>query len=145
MSLTETERRLLARWAAGCAIDVLNIFEESNPVDKRPSIAAKAASAWGRGEISMEEALKASSDAHAAARVANSEAARQAARAAGQAAATAHAIPHARLAAHYARKAVFNLDPTHPQINDAIYLEWAWQYGMCPKHVRNEMFPNASE
>lgn len=99
------DRGELARWAAGCAEEVLTIFEGRVPGDARPREAVAAARAWARGRMPMTAARAAAFAAHAAARGAGDPAAVAAARAAGHAAATAHVASHAPCAADYAVKA----------------------------------------
>ncbi|MCL9794699.1 putative immunity protein, partial [Frankia sp. AgKG'84/4] len=87
--LTDDDHRLLARWAAGCAEHVLDLFESAQPSDSRPRDAIERIRAWSRGEITMMQARAAGGHAMAAARVRRG-APRHAAFAAGQAAVVAH-------------------------------------------------------
>ena len=77
-TLTDSDHRLLALWAAACAEHVL-------PSDLRPRQAIEQTRAWARGEVTMSQSRNAAGHAQAAAR-ALSGAARHAAFAAGQAA-----------------------------------------------------------
>ncbi|NUS91194.1 MAG: hypothetical protein HOQ36_02100, partial [Nocardia sp.] len=52
-SLTDTDHRALARWAADCAQHVLPLFESCCPGDRRPREAIEAARAWAAGENAM--------------------------------------------------------------------------------------------
>src|SRR5438045_7901936 len=88
-TLTDSDHRLLALWAATCAEHVLYLFESAQPLDARPRRAIAQARAWVRGEITMTQARTAAGHAMAAARELRG-AARHAAYAAGQAAAVAH-------------------------------------------------------
>lgn len=103
-TLTDTNHRLLANWAAACAEHVLPIFEQAAPGDDRPRQALAQNRAWVRGEITMREALRASSSRAAAKEVAG--AAKFAALAAAQAVAVAHVPAHELGAAAYAIRAV---------------------------------------
>src|SRR2546426_12755659 len=103
-TLTDSDHRLLALWAASCAEHVLDRFELAKPSDPRPRHAIEQARAWVRGEITMSQARAAAGHANAAARDL-SGAARHAAYAAGQAAAVAHVAAHELGAAAYAIKA----------------------------------------
>ena len=58
-SLQDSDHRLLAVWAAGCAMHVLHLFEEARPEDDRPRRAIELARAWVRGEIIMTQACSA--------------------------------------------------------------------------------------
>ena len=103
-TLTDSDHRLLALWAAACAEHVLHLFESVQPSDPRPRQAIELTRAWARGEIKMSQARAAAGAANAAAREL-SGAARHAAHAAGQAAAVAHVAAHELGAAAYAIKA----------------------------------------
>lgn len=94
--LTMDELRVVARYVAQSAQQVLPVFEEEVPGDPRPRAAVDAA--WefadgaGRSKLQRVAAL----DAHRAAKEAPTEAARLAARAAGDAAAAAYLHPIAK-------------------------------------------------
>jgi hypothetical protein len=83
-TLTDSDHRLLALWAASCAEHVLDLFESAQPEDSRPREAVEHARAWVRGEVKMTHARTAAGHAMAAARDLCG-AARHAAYAAGQA------------------------------------------------------------
>src|SRR4051812_44638320 len=55
-TLTDSDHRLLALWAATCAGHVLDLFESARPGDPRPRNAIEHARAWVRGEIKMMHA-----------------------------------------------------------------------------------------
>src|SRR5206468_1811027 len=103
-TLTDSDHRLLALWAAACAKHVLHLFESVQPSDPRPRQAIEQIRAWARGEIRMSESRAAGGHAMAAARVLSGTA-RHAAFAAGQAAVVAHVAAHELGAAAYAIKA----------------------------------------
>src|SRR5437762_6995473 len=84
-SLTDSDHRLLALWAAACAEHVLHHFESVRPDDLRPRQAIEQARAWARGEVRMMQARAVGGHAMGAARDLIG-AARYAAYAAGQAA-----------------------------------------------------------
>src|SRR3954467_1882732 len=67
-TLTDSDHRLLALWAATCAEHVLHLFESAQPSDARPRLAIEKIRAWSRGEIRMGEARTAGGHAMAAAR-----------------------------------------------------------------------------
>src|SRR5437660_11297898 len=67
-TLTDTDHRLLASWAAACAEHVLHVFESVQPSDPRPRQAIEQVRAWTRGEISMSESRAAGGHAMGAAR-----------------------------------------------------------------------------
>src|SRR4051812_43503764 len=103
-TLTDSDHRLLALWAAAGAEHVLHFFESAQTSDPRPRRAIEHVRAWTRGEIRMSESRAAGGHAMGAAREL-SGAARHAAYAAGQAAAVAHVAAHELGAAAYAIKA----------------------------------------
>src|SRR5437762_9899880 len=103
-TLTDSDHRLFALWAALCAEHVLYLFESVQPEDPRPREAIEHARAWVRGEVTMMQARAAGGHAMGAARDLRG-AARHAAYAAGQAGAVAHVAAHELGAAAYAIKA----------------------------------------
>lgn len=133
-SLTDSDHRLLALWAADCAEHVLHLFEEKRPADGRPRRAIELARAWTRGEVRMSESRSAAGHAQAAAREL-SGAARHAAYAAGQAAAVAHVAAHELGAAAYAIKAARAAVP-EARAEAAGRLECEWQRTQLPPAIR---------
>ena len=103
-TLSDSDHRLLAIWAAHCAQHVLPLFEAVRPADPRPRRAVDLARAWARGEVTMTTARTAAGHANGAARDL-AGAPRHAAYAAAQAAAVAHVAAHELGAAAYAIKA----------------------------------------
>lgn len=133
-TLTDSNHRLLALWAALCAEHVLDLFESARPEDSRPREAIERARAWVRGEITMSQSRTAAGHANAAARNL-SGAARHAAYAAGQAAAVAHVAAHELGAAAYAIKAARAAAPEGEGEN-AGRLECLWQRDQLPEPIR---------
>jgi len=133
-TLTDSDHRLLALWAAACAEHVLDLFESARPEDQRPRQAIDAARAWVRCEITMTEARTAAGHANGAARDLIG-AARHAAYAAGQAAAVAHVAAHELGAAAYAIKAARAAAPEGEGEN-ARRLECRWQRDQLPEAIR---------
>ncbi len=137
-TLTDTDHRLLALWAAVCADHVLHLFELEQPADPRPRQAIEHARAWARGEIKMSQARAAAGAAQAAASALRG-AARHAAYAAGQAAAVAHVAAHELGAAAYAIKAVrAAAHAAAPASNSegAGRAECRWQREQLPNAIR---------
>ena len=132
-TLTDSDHRLLAVWAAACAEHVLHLFESLQPLDLRPRQAIELARAWARGEVKMSQSRDAAGHAQAAAREL-SGAARHAAFAAGQAAAVAHVAAHELGAAAYAIKAVRAAAPT-VEGESAGRLECRWQRQQLPEAI----------
>lgn len=133
-TLTDSDHRLLALWAAACAEHVLHLFEAVQPSDPRPGQAIEQTRAWVRGEITMSQARAAAGAANAAAREL-SGAARHAAHAAGQAAAVAHVAAHELGAAAYAIKAARAAAP-EGEGESAGRLECRWQREQLPDAIR---------
>jgi hypothetical protein len=133
-TLTDSDHRFLALWAAACAEHVLHLFESVQPSDPRPHQAIEQTRAWARGEIKMSQARAAAGHAQAAAREL-SGAARHAAHAAGQAAAVAHVAAHELGAAAYAIKAVRASAP-EGEVERAGRLECQWQREQLPEAIR---------
>ena len=133
-TLTDSDHRLLALWAAACAEHVLHHFESVQPSDPRPRQAIEQTRAWVRGEIKMSQARAAGGHANAAASKL-SGAARHAAYAAGQAAATAHVAAHELGAAAYAIKAARAASPDC-EGESAGRIECRWQRDQLPDAIR---------
>ncbi len=134
-TLTDSDHRLLAWWAAECAEHVLHLFESAKPSDSRPRHAIEAARAWVRGEIKMSQARAAAGHAQAAARELIG-AARHAAYAAGQAAVVPHVAAHELGAAAYAIKAARAAAPDG-EGESAGRLECRWQRDQLPEAIRD--------
>lgn len=133
-TLTDSDHRLLALWAADCAEHVLHLFEKVQPSDPRPRQAIEQTRAWARGEIKMSQARAAGGHAMAAAREL-SGAARYAAYAAGQAGVVAHVAAHELGAAAYAIKAVRAAAPGS-EGESAGRCECLWQREQLPDAIR---------
>jgi hypothetical protein len=133
-TLTDSDHRLLALWAAVCAEHVLHLFEAVQPLDPRPRLAIEQIRAWARGAISMSQSRAAGGHAMAAAREL-SGAARYAAFAAGQAAAVAHVAAHELGAAAYAIKAARAAAPGD-RAEEVGRLECQWQHAQLPNEIR---------
>ncbi len=133
-TLTDSDHRLLAVWAAACAEHVLHLFEAAQPSDPRPRQAIEQTRAWARGEITMTQARTAGGHAMGAARDLRG-AARHAAYAAGQAAVVAHVAAHELGAAAYAIKAARAAAP-EGESERAGRRECQWQRDQLPEAIR---------
>ena len=91
--LTIDELRVVARYVAETAAEVLSVFEAACPDDLRPRLALDAAWEFVGGARRTKLQRVTSLDAHRAAKEAPSEAARLAARSAGDAASAAYLHP----------------------------------------------------
>lgn len=133
-TLTDSDHRLLALWAASCAEHVLDLFESVRPEDARPRKAIENTHAWVRGEVKMSEARTSAGKANTAARDLTG-APRFAAYAAAQAANVAHVAAHELGAAAYAIKAVRAAAPKG-EAGGAARLECRWQRDQLPSEIR---------
>ncbi len=133
-TLTDSDHRLLALWAAACAEHVLYLFESVQPSDPRPRQAVERVRAWAAGEVRMSQSRAAGGHAMAAARPLSGPP-RHAAYAAGQAAVVAHVAAHELGAAAYAIKAVRATAPGR-EGESAGMLECRWQRDQIPDAVR---------
>jgi len=113
-TLSDSDRRILARWAALCAERVLPLFEAEVPDDDRVRDAVARARAYGCGDSKAADEIRKRLVAVKAAGAATSPAGAAAARAAAQASAVAHMGAHALGAAAYAVKAVSLANPHEP-------------------------------
>ena len=57
-TLSETDRRIVAVWAADCAERVLRLFEAEAPGDSRPRDAIARTRAFARGELGVAEEIR---------------------------------------------------------------------------------------
>lgn len=103
-SLTPTEHKQLILWAKACAEHILPLWGDEP--DKRLTKALQVAQAWADGKVPTGDAMKASLEAHAAAREAANPVATAVARSVGHAVATAHMADHSLGGALYGLKAV---------------------------------------
>jgi thymidine phosphorylase len=133
-TLTDSDHKLLALWAAMCAEHVLYLFESVQPSDPRPRQAIEAARAWTRGEMKMMQARAVGGHAMAAARDLEG-APRHAAYAAGQAGVVAHVAAHELGAAAYAIKAARAAAPKG-ESEQAGQQECRWQRDQLPEAIR---------
>jgi hypothetical protein len=104
-ALSESDRRVVAAWAADCAERVLPLFEAEAPGDDRARDGILRARAFSRGELDAAGEIRRRFAAGRASRAATSPAGKAAAWAAGQASGVAHMGAHALGAAAYAAKA----------------------------------------
>ncbi|MFS0894652.1 putative immunity protein [Microbacterium sp. 179-I 3D3 NHS] len=122
--MSDTDRRIVAAWAADCAERVLPLFEAEAPDDDRARDAIHRARAFARGELSAAGEIRRRFVAGRAATSARTPVGVAAARAAAQAAGVAHMGAHALGAAAYAATAAGLSRPDEP---DALETEVRWQ------------------
>lgn len=132
-TLSESDRRLVAEWAAACAERVLPLFEAESPNDDRPRAAIARTRAFARGELDTALEIRRRFGGGSATRDVKSPAAAGAARAAGQASAICHMGAHALGAAAYAVKAASLAAPDRPKAAEG---EIRWQFAHMTADVR---------
>lgn len=115
-TLSETDRRLVAGWAADCAERVLGLFEAEAPADDRPRAAIARTRAFARGELNTADEIRRRFVGGVPAGGVKEPAAAAAARSAGQAVAVCHMGAHALGAAAYAVKAASLAAPHRPEV-----------------------------
>ena len=135
-TLSESDRRIVAAWAAACAERVLAFFEAEAPRDRRPRDAIARTRAFARGELAVADEIRRRFVGGGAARDVRAPAAAAAARAAGQATAVAHMGAHALGAAAYAAKAA---GLAAPDLQVAVGREIGWQLGQMSPPVRTAL------
>lgn len=139
-SLSEADRRLVARWAADCAEHVLGIFESAMPGDDRLRALIERARAYARGDTDTAGEIRRRFAGGVPAEAVTDPAALAAARAAGQAASQAAAMchmgAHALGAAAYAAEAagLARSPRTH-----GIHGEIDWQLRRMSEPVRDAL------
>jgi len=129
-TLSDSDRRVVAAWAADCAERVLVLFEQEAPHDHRARDGIARARAFARGELQTASEIRLRFVAGRAAQAATSPAGKAAARAAGQASGVAHMGAHALGAAAYAARAADLAAP-----GDG-FQEIAWQLENMSQPVR---------
>jgi hypothetical protein len=149
-TLSETDRRTVAAWAADCASRVLALAESADPQDgdaqnDRPREAIERTRAFARGESDVAGEIRRRFTNGGAARDAPTPAAHAARKAAGQAAAVAHMGAHALGAAAYAAKAAGLATPDRQ--DTAVAEEIRWQLRHASPSVRDALrrLPPAGE
>lgn len=135
-TLSESDRRIVASWAADCAERVLWLFEAEAPNDGRPREAIARARMFARGDLDAAGEIRRRFVAGRAAGAVSGPAAVAAARSAAQASGVAHMGAHALGAAAYAAKAAGLATPGGP---DAVEAELLWQLAQMTPDVRSAL------
>jgi hypothetical protein len=143
-TLDETDRRIVAAWAADCAERVLPLFEAEAPENAVPRDAIARARGYARGERTAAEEIKRRFVAGRAAHAVTGRAAVGAARAAAQAAGVAHMGAHALGAAAYAAQAAALGAPDDPRAFDD-ELEWQLSHLGVPARAALRRLPRLGE
>lgn len=132
-TLSDSDRRLLTRWALACAERVLGLIEADDAAreDLRDAIARTRA--YGAGQSGAADEISKRLVAVKAAKAATTPAGAAAARAVAQAAAVAHMGAHALGAAAYAVKAV---SLAHADQPERVEDEVRWQVAQLSEQER---------
>jgi len=126
--LKKEQHMQLIKWACKCSEHVL--FLSGETLDERLTKALLIAKEWANGNASVGEAMKASVEAHAAARESANPTSTAVARSVGHAVATAHMADHSLGAALYALKAV-------KYANKSIEIERDWQLDQLSSEIKD--------
>jgi hypothetical protein len=143
-TLSQSDRRIVAEWAADCAERVLWLFEAQAPQDPRPRDAIARTRGFARGELDVAGEIRRRFVGGGAARDVRDPAAAAAARAAGQAAAVAHMGAHALGAAAYAAKAA-GLAAPDQQVAVAEEIRWQLSHMSAPVKAALRQLPPLGE
>lgn len=123
-TLSDSQRRLVARWALACAERVLPLFDADETAMSHLRDAVTRTRTYGTGAGDTADAIRKRLIAVKAAKAASTEAGAAAARSVAQAAAVAHMGAHAFGASAYAVKAVSLTSPASPE---TVQTEIQWQ------------------
>ncbi|MFE6734347.1 putative immunity protein [Microbacterium sp. NPDC057650] len=135
-TLSETDRRAVARWALACAERVLPLFVADASAEESIRDAVDRTRAYGAGAGSSAEEIRKRLIAGRAANAATTPAGTAAARSVAQAAAVAHMGAHALGAAAYAVKAVSLTDAATPE---RVQEEIDWQIAQLTAREREAL------
>jgi len=134
--LSDSDRRVVAAWAADCAERVLDVFEADAAGDERPRDLIARTRAFARGELGTAEEIRRRFAGGVGVGEVEGPAAAAAGRAAGQAVAVCHMGAHALGAAAYAAKAV---GLAYPHRTGAIEDEIRWQLDHMSAEARRAL------
>ena len=132
-TLSESDRRRVAAWAADCAERVLGVFEAGAPGDDRARVLIARARAFACGDLNTAEGIQRRFVGGVSRSDVSDPAAVAAGRSAGQAVAVCHMGAHALGAAAYAVQAVGLANPDRPGTVEA---EMCWQLHHMSPQVR---------
>lgn len=132
-TLSDADRRAVARWALACAERVLPLFEADEAAVREIRDAVARTRAYSAGQSSAADEIGKRMVGVKAARAATTPAGAAAARAVAQAAAVAHMGAHALGAAAYATKAVSLAAADRPELVQA---EIRWQLAELSERER---------
>ena len=133
-TLSDSDRRVVARWALACAERVLPLFDADGPALDEITDAVERTRAYSAGASTAADEISKRLVAVKVASAATTPAGAAAARAVAQASAVAHMGAHALGAAAYATKAVSLAYPDQP---DAVHEEIRWQLANLSERERS--------
>ncbi|WP_203336128.1 putative immunity protein [Nocardioides limicola] len=132
-TLTDEDRRTLARWALACAERVLGQFAADEASTAAVQDAVTRTRAYSEGDSSAAAEIRKRLEVVKVAHAATTPAGAAAARSLAQAAAVAHMGAHALGAAGYAGKAVSLATPEQPEV---VHEEIRWQLAQLTERER---------
>lgn len=135
-TLSDSDRRAVARWALACAERVLPQFDADAAAHNEIRDAVVRTRAYSAGESSAADEIAKRIVAVKAAKAATTPAGAAAARAVAQAAAVAHMGAHALGAAAYAAKAITLAHKDHPEM---VQDEVRWQVAHLSERERSAL------
>jgi len=135
-TLSETDRRLVAAWAADCVEHVLGLFEAESPRDGRLRVLIARTRAFSRGELNTAEEIRRRFAGGVSASEIKSPAAKAVVRAAGQAVAVCHMGAHALSTSACAVAAASLANPDKPE---TVETEIRWQLDHMSLEVRTAL------
>lgn len=135
-TLSDSDRRAVARWALACAERVLPLFDADEAATEEIRDAVARTRAYSAGESSATDEISKRLVAVKAANAATTPAGAAAARAVAQAAAVAHMGAHALGAAAYATKAVSLANVDHQEV---VQVEIRWQVAQLSERERSAL------
>lgn len=135
-TLSDSDRRVIARWALACAERVLPLFDADDSARAEIRDAVERTRAYSAGESTAADEISKRLVAVKAANAATTPAGAAAARAVAQASAVAHMGAHALGAAAYATKAVSLANADRPT---AVHDEIQWQLADLSERERSTL------
>ena len=139
-TLSLSDRRIVAAWAADCAERVLALVETEAPQETRPRESIARTRAFARGELQVAEEIRQRFRDGGTFKDLDGAAAKAAARSAGQATAVSHMGAHALGAAAYAALAAGLAAEDHAQAT-AREIRWQLAHASAPAQAALRALP----
>ncbi|MGD9605327.1 MAG: putative immunity protein [Bacilli bacterium] len=123
--IENVNHRTLVLWTIDCAQELLPLFFEKYPYEKRPVRAIETAKDWSKGRIKMKQAKLAAKETHQCAREINDLSASSFAHAIGHVIGTVHVETHALGFIIYTLTAYYHRDEGKQNLQK--YLQWFYE------------------